>query len=74
MNASCIALGYGRGQDSDLDIFVINSNSVNEIGKDVLRDNYPLVEWNSANGDNVVDLRVTNAGTKACSFVLLANY
>ena len=74
-NARCIVVGYGRGQDSDLDIFVNDSNSGQEIGKDVLLDNFPLVQWKSGVGErNVVDIRVANSGKKACSFVLLANY
>jgi hypothetical protein len=72
-NASCMALGYGRGEDSDLDIYVTESNN-QELGKDVLTDNFPLVAWQSGAANNVVTIRVANAGKKACSFVLLANY
>jgi hypothetical protein len=72
-NASCVALGYGRGQESDLDIYVTDANN-KELGKDVLTDNFPLVEWQSGAANNVVTIRVHNAGSKACSFVLLANY
>jgi hypothetical protein len=73
-NAVCVALGYGRGLDSNLDVVVTAAKGGKELGKDELPDNFPLVAWQSGADSNVVDIRVQNAGTKACSFVLLANY
>jgi hypothetical protein len=70
----CVALGYGRGLDSNLDVVVTAAKGGKELGKDELPDNFPLVAWQSGADSNVVDIRVQNAGTKACSFVLLANY
>jgi hypothetical protein len=74
-NALCIVVGYGRGEDSDLDVYVKDSDSGNAIGKDTELDNFPLVSWQSSDDSKYnVDIRVHNAGKKACSFVLLANY
>jgi hypothetical protein len=74
-NAKCIVVGYGRGQDTDLDLFVNVAKGGKEIGKDTKLNNYPVVEWQSGAGDDrKVDIRIHNAGSKNCSYVLLANY
>jgi hypothetical protein len=74
-NAKCTVVGYGRGEGSDLDLFVTVAKGGKEIGKDTALNNTPIVEWQSGGGDDrKVDIRIRNAGTKACSYVVLANY
>jgi len=73
-NAKCFAVGYARGQNSDLDVFVTESDSGNDIDSDTLTDNFPVAEWQSGTGSNVVNIRVRNVGSQPCSYVLLGNW
>jgi len=74
-NAKCFVVGYGRGQNSDLDVFVTETDSGNVIDSDTLVDNFPVAEWQSGNGTNtVVNIRVRNVGSQPCSYVLLGNW
>jgi hypothetical protein len=74
-NARCVAVGYARGEGSDLDIYVTDANNGADIDSDVLTDNFPVAEWQSGNGTaRLVNIRLRNVGNQACSYVLLGNY
>lgn len=74
-NAKALLIGLGEGEGADLDMFVTDSKGGGEIGKDVLLDNVPVVEWKTGAADkNVVNIRLQNAGKAECKYVLLANW
>lgn len=72
-NAKAIAVAFGKGEGSDFDILVKDANG-KEIGKDVLLDNVPVVEWNTGDDRNVVDIILINSGKQGGDYVLLANW
>ena len=75
-NAFARIVGIGEGPGSDLDIYV-NDPATGNIGSDTLRDNFPIVEWQTGNGlfsRNTADVNIRNAGSGYCTYVILANW
>jgi len=73
--AKCLAIVLARGEGADVDLFVYDAANGNEIGNDQLEDNYPVVEWQSADAPQVVvNLKMRNAGDKDAAYTLLGNW
>lgn len=74
-NAPVVVIGEGKGPASDLDLVLTESNGGGFVGQDVLKDNVPVVTFQTGNpAKTLVDVKVQNAGTKPCTYRLLANY